>query len=799
MSFAEAAIKSARIYHKYLEDNGKGESVCGVYSIEENGNSFILYLKSHLQFPDDVSLRINNIKYTRNQFLPYEYNRDKKTIKISAQSDCKIILRSTSPEEVFIVSDLKFLITNLMSWYQNYGEAISLPKSSNFLRYSPCQSLPSPSQEQINAINSALSEPFTYIWGAPGTGKTQFVLARCILEYINSDKKILITAPTNNALEQTLYGILEVMDAVGINCRDKVLRLGVPSANFVESYPDICENQMVAKEIEQFEKQIRAENDLLETNEHLLKRLSEVPQYIRHKTAMEQLPRIIQELFDKYELLNNVLAQIDNTELSISAEAKELENTKKAHKVISADIVAARNRLASAKNSRLAILYKGKIQQLSSFLEQAVKELDVYNNSITQRESELTALQCELNRLREEKNILSEAIKELWEKACSLSDYWPYLGNYLTNLCSSGKIVKWETIEKNISLYKKALDDKYSELEKISHINVDDVINSINRSKKLVDEYTEKIAALTEMTSEERIKKAVVIASTVDTYVLRIKKTSGFCHVFLDEAGYCPLIKAMSLFVFDCPVTFLGDHMQLPPVCEVNSSEMINEGLRPTVLWKVSALYCGDAFVLEPDLLIDYCLKPSEPSFRWMIKSELKITHRFGEKISEVLDEEIYKNGFGSTDNTDSGIYFINAPAVRDTKIRVSTNEIRCINKYIRAHPEEDIAVITPYVNQCSQIKNSLKGTDFYDKVFTVHASQGREWDVVLFSIVDTERKWFTDSFNSVSEAKKVINTAVSRAKKKLVLVCDYNYWISQKGQFIQKLLLKATEIPPNE
>ena len=82
-----------------------------------------------------------------------------------------------------------------------------------------------------------------------------------------------------------------------------------------------------------------------------------------------------------------------------------------------------------------------------------------------------------------------------------------------------------------------------------------------------------------------------------------------------------------------------------------------------------------------------------------------------------------------------------------------------------------------------------------FDNVVTVHQSQGREWDNVFLSVTDTTDKFFTNSLSSVSDGKKVINTAVSRAKKNLIIVCDYKYWIAQKSQLIGKLLAVAQRL----
>ena len=75
-------------------------------------------------------------------------------------------------------------------------------------------------------------------------------------------------------------------------------------------------------------------------------------------------------------------------------------------------------------------------------------------------------------------------------------------------------------------------------------------------------------------------------------------------------------------------------------------------------------------------------------------------------------------------------------------------------------------------------------------RILTVHASQGQEFDTVFFSVVDTSDMYFTDS-NS-SKGKKIVNTAISRAKKELILVCDRNFWCSRGDQLISQLIASS-------
>ena len=72
----------------------------------------------------------------------------------------------------------------------------------------------------------------------------------------------------------------------------------------------------------------------------------------------------------------------------------------------------------------------------------------------------------------------------------------------------------------------------------------------------------------------------------------------------------------------------------------------------------------------------------------------------------------------------------------------------------------------------------------------TVHKSQGREWDTVILSVVDTTNFYFTNTNKDNTNGKQVMNTAVSRARKRLVVVCDKAVWEKQTDQLIHDLIL---------
>lgn len=179
-----------------------------------------------------------------------------------------------------------------------------------------------------------------------------------------------------------------------------------------------------------------------------------------------------------------------------------------------------------------------------------------------------------------------------------------------------------------------------------------------------------------------------------------------------------------------------------------------------------------------------------------MKKYNLNQTYRFGTKLASVLAESVYESDFTGNEEAETNIYCIDACKNSSDQRRTSSGEMYAIVEYCRNHPNEDIAILTPYKLQVKLLRDELyrNGMD-QNIVYTIHGSQGREWDTILFSAVDTHDMWFVDSNNAVSRGRNLVNTAVSRAKKKLIIVADKRYWINQEGQLIEKLISVAETI----
>lgn len=599
----EALIKGSEIYLEYLIQNDLGiERIPLEDLVQKDEKVYFLRLSKKLYDSCGFEIEVNGRKIYEEDFSVRNVTPGTKTLVVEFSEP---FVNTLKRENVFVLVNMRFRVERVIKWYEKYGDTVTFPEALPKIRYIGNLSentIPSPCQER--AIKTVFSQPFSYIWGAPGTGKTKYVLANCVLNYLRYDEDegiIFITAPTNAALDQSLSGILPILEK---ECFDlnKVARLGIATESLYSTYPSVCEKEIIN----------RLSNEFNIVKEEMLT-------YIKRKEEMATANDVVKKMYQKL-------------------------------------------------------------------------------NSET--------------------------------------------------------------------------EEKYGEI-------------SISAIEKL----SKELAGARENLFHYLIKKDVrIIACTVDKFIaykmnkLMEKNQRKASHLFLDEACYLSLIKAATLLSMDCPITFLGDHMQLPPVCEMDEGNFANPYFRPCVVWTQSAVYAEELFEKNIEEIYEGYMGGIPPKFDYLEKADLNETHRFGSGLCSILENYVYENHFSSLAEDETNIVVIDAKNNYTVK-RESIGEAKAIEKLISEHSLRDYMVLTPYKNQESLIRK------FTDRVMTVHRAQGQEWDTVILSVCDKENMYFTDSTNTHSKGLQLINTAISRAKKNLIVVCDCNFWRNCEGQLISAIV----------
>lgn len=182
-----------------------------------------------------------------------------------------------------------------------------------------------------------------------------------------------------------------------------------------------------------------------------------------------------------------------------------------------------------------------------------------------------------------------------------------------------------------------------------------------------------------------------------------------------------------------------------------------------------------------------------------IVRRDLTSSRRFGTNLASVLDRYVYHNGLTGVDGRSLLIEYVDC-VCDEREGRENRAEAEAIRAYIRSNglkPQETI-VLTPYTGQTRLLRNML-GRRFRDSVMTVHGSQGREWDTVILSIADGRVESrevplrFTGSSTDVG--RRLINTAVSRAKRRLVVFCDVDFWMSMDDELVTGVIKEGKRV----
>lgn len=750
-------------YLSLLDKNGTGRSITHGRIESINRNILTIQPERKLKNLDMVVFEYQGIEYDQELLEVDEYDESTGRITVRALGECSKFEWDIG-QTIDIVSDMKFLIKSLNQWYNTYGDEIAYPPMPG-LRGNIQYKDQKISEEQKNAIVRSLNAPVSYVWGAPGTGKTSYVLANSIRYCMERGLKVGLFAPTNHSLDMALTQVIDCLTTYGLDYRTTVHRIGVPSQFLIEKYPEVCEHtdqtcieKKYQKLCEQIQKVLNSRS-ALKNIKSLKGQFSLIENTIQLRKQFGPYQVRYSELRRENEELNRKIGLLTDEETKLWQQRGQLE-------------------------TELKIGLGGLLQRITGEKQRIQSSMEECRNRAQYIERQIQDFEADLKRSKQEEEQLSEMLKEdhtaeyleKVKRECALNEYTRMFFN---NLTADSIAAKYASLCQTVESGEKAALATIEEYAQYQPISDTELVH-------LLEEYSAKATA-----TVKQKKNIQLLASTLDLYNMRVgvvgKNTEkenlirmSFDQIFLDEAGYCSIPKALPLFAQGCPVTFLGDHMQLQPISEMRSSD---KATNPEVtLWDHSAIQICDLFNGSLG-------NTAIPKSRELVQSNLTYSHRFSNELASVLDRGVYRIGFTGLGDKTISITSIDAgPSLKDDEKNSSSSEANAVVSLSKQLQGGDFAILTPYRNQVALIGRKNRELFEEEKLMTIHRSQGREWDTVILSIVDEGPGYFTNSRNEVGV--HVINTALSRAKKQLILIGNLQKWKDCKGQLITELLL---------
>ena len=684
---------------KQADNKSSGRFTVDVIDLKKVQGAYKLTLDRDMMVDDSTGIIIDGREFSSNYVTFNGYDRITRTVMMYPALELRDLIGDGS--EITLFTDMVWLVRKTLEFFEGYGDMIAYPETPRPFAASAflASRFKDMSPDQEAAVKMVLSRPLSYVWGVPGSGKTQYVLATAINECVRRGERVAVIAPTNLALEQVLRGLMRSFDMDESGTIDKakdVVRIGNPTAEFLKDYATICEDKKVRNELSEKERRLTRYRNLL------------------HERRYEAL----KGLCDGAEVMSK---ELDRSEAS-------------AEKLM--DIIGP-------------------------LREEMLKDPRFVSNA---RAINTRTVRDHLGHL---KNMVYGR------------DRSEYLGGEMAELGDGEVRSRIASLERDVDMLR-ASDPK-------ADINSCKVV-SMTLSKFIASFGPSHYGGRTPLEVQ---------------------------HIFVDEAGYCNVVQFMSLFTMGVPITLLGDHLQLPPVCEIGRDDLLTDINDPAVykndcLWAMSALYADSFFDEDRYKLARLYEVEGEPEFRYTSRAYLFTTHRFGQNLADVLANRIYGMPISSGGSVETSIRVIDAhidayPLMRGKQVRSNERESEEIGRYIKANKPADYAVLTPYNDQVRTLKRNRDIPD--DNVLTIHKSQGREWDTVIISVCDGRCCVEDDSLGKTPKltstvwgggvnGRRVINTALSRAKKELIIVCDTAYWLGREGELIGDLVRIAKDAP---
>ena len=258
-----------------------------------------------------------------------------------------------------------------------------------------------------------------------------------------------------------------------------------------------------------------------------------------------------------------------------------------------------------------------------------------------------------------------------------------------------------------------------------------------------------------------RFQRIFPIISTTNISAHRIGKPEVyFDMVIMDEASQCNTATALVPILRGKNLMLVGDPQQLQPVIVLDPSD--NMTLRKK--YKVQQEYDYiDNSVYKTFLACD------------PVSDEvlLHYHYRCHRKIIDFNNKKYYNGKLSIESNVESKqpLIFVNVKESGSEVKNTAPGEAEQIIQYIKDFPDQDIGIITPFTNQRQLIEDELKKIARKDVTCgTVHAFQGDEKDVILFSLGLSE-KTGVKTYDWLKNNRELINVATSRARKQLIVL----------------------------
>lgn len=314
--------------------------------------------------------------------------------------------------------------------------------------------------------------------------------------------------------------------------------------------------------------------------------------------------------------------------------------------------------------------------------------------------------------------------------------------------------------------YIKGMDKKCKELTEILNLS----------------EEEERVEAFCKFLSKgENVKKLLRVFPIVVTTCISAHKLGRpeqyFDMVIMDEASQCNTAVSLVPIIRGNSLMLVGDPQQLNPVILLN--KITNEKLK-------KKYHITEDYDYRTNSIYKTYLACDSVSDEVLLHNH----YRCNKRIIDFNNKKYYNGKLNILSENKGGdpLIYVDVGDVKSYVKNTSLEEVKQVISYCEKNLDKSIGIITPFVNQKKWFEKELKDRGMeHITCGTVHAFQGDEKDVILFSTgitADTS----PGTYEWLKANKELINVATSRAKEQLIILSSSEnveklHGMNQSGQ----------------
>ena len=586
-------------------------------------------------------------------------------------------------------------------------------------------------ESQKKAYEEMLIRDFCLIQGPPGTGKTQLIVTFCADMILKGNKKVVVTS-TNNKAVDNVYNKLSTFDEYNQKKlkTNKLLKgyIRLGKKEFINKFcweilnfkneTEKYNINMIENIVKELEEETKILEDFISTYKKLkifdenLPDISDCVVYFTNKKSLSSFSK------ESLNILSSLINKLNRFWIRIIPYAQR-RIIRRIHKFcIQQDIKLPS--LQNIDNINYRDIYIKELETLKK-----LSKVIFYNEMAIKKEK----LKHKFEELIEKVHLITNSNEDI-DKLYNTARTFYYLRKRELNYWNLAKDIEWK--------------NKVSDNEK-----------NINGGKLWgLEDVVFKYASVVITTSLSSSSVCKPEPEIIDYVIVDEASQTLFCHTF-------PLYFRAKNF------SAIGDDNQLGPVLPTLkfNAYLKNSPIPEYLSAEKSVFEALDGILNKNKLKLREHYRCKKPIIEFCDKLigyglEIKTDEKTIEEITSV-DKCFSKNiAFVHVDGKTEG----KESKWNQREINFIVNFIEKLKIHINL---KEIGVIAPYRAHIDRLRKALPYNDL--TIGTVHTYQGDERDIIIFSCVCTRHDEFIRS--PLLRDKKLINVAVSRAKKHLIVV----------------------------